>query len=725
MNVSKSMISDRIKSSPLESSLSYLEKNKESFTDEEYRYYKANAYYHHKLYDSAEDELEKVLDKNIDSFVLLSKIYYVKEAPKKLSKIAELVDETDDEAKEILLRSYIKNRDFTKAKSLVDEISNKGFEILKMDFFYVSQDYDALEKIAKRLLLRHRNSEIGDVASYYLQKVKVYKSKEMGAEQEVNEAIEKLNRLIGLDSVKLEINKIINLIRFEQQRESAGIVNPNKQSFHMAFYGNPGTGKTTVARLIGDILKAVGVLESGHVVEVERRDLVGEHIGSTAIKTNEKIEEAMGGILFIDEAYTLARGGENDFGIEAIDTLLTAMEDKRDQFVVILAGYTDEMRELLKTNPGLSSRINKEIEFEDFSEQQLVEIAHLISGDSEYKLSEDGEMAFKKRIREQLAKEFFSNARSVRNIIEDAMRTKGVNTAGNLATYEEMTTLTAIDFGIDPNKNTADTLEAAMSELNSLIGLDGVKEQVEDIKNQVLYYQSLEKLSPGRGHYTSTHHMAFTGNPGTGKTTVAKLMGRIFHSMGILPTSKVIEARKSDLVAEYVGQTAPKTKDMCKKAYGGILFVDEAYGLASDSKNDFGSEAINELIQEMENNRDRLVVIFAGYTNEMNKFFDTNPGIRSRISNIIEFSDYKPHELMDIFKLLAKEEGYSWDADVEQLILEHFTEIYNNRNEHFGNGRTARNLFEKVKRKLITRVVNTESQDMHTIIVEDVQNAIQ
>ncbi|SES77170.1 stage V sporulation protein K [Anaerobranca gottschalkii] len=236
-----------------------------------------------------------------------------------------------------------------------------------------------------------------------------------------------LDELIGLEEIKDFIRELEAFITIQKKRKEQGL-QTQPIVLHMIFKGNPGTGKTTVARILGKIFKHLEILDKGHLVEVERADLVGEYIGQTAQKTREKINSAMGGILFIDEAYSLARGGEKDFGKEAIDTLVKAMEDKKEQFVLILAGYEEQMEYFLKTNPGLKSRFPIHINFKNYKIDDLIEIGKLMLKQRDYKFSKDAEL----KLRSILEKHFsenpinFSNARLVRNIIEKAIRLQAV-----------------------------------------------------------------------------------------------------------------------------------------------------------------------------------------------------------------------------------------------------------------------------------------------------------
>lgn len=242
---------------------------------------------------------------------------------------------------------------------------------------------------------------------------------------DLNELMARLHKLVGLEKVKKEVETLTNLVRVNQMRKDRKLPVP-PLSLHMAFTGNPGTGKTTVARLLSQIFRAIGVLEKGHLVETDRSGLVAGYVGQTAIKVHEKVQEAMGGMLFIDEAYALATGDEEDFGREAVDTLVKLIEDHRDKFIVIVAGYPDPMQKFLDSNPGLRSRFNRFIHFDDYTPEELYQIMGRMSDEHGYKLSEPA-AAFVRKLLEQLHARRganFANGRDVRNIFEQAIATQ-------------------------------------------------------------------------------------------------------------------------------------------------------------------------------------------------------------------------------------------------------------------------------------------------------------
>ncbi|MFC5700020.1 AAA family ATPase [Cohnella faecalis] len=236
-----------------------------------------------------------------------------------------------------------------------------------------------------------------------------------------------LDKMVGLENVKDLVYEIYALLQISQFRSEAGL-HAHAHVYHMIFKGNPGTGKTTVARLLAKLFQNMGLLTKGHLVEVERADLVGEYIGHTAQKTRELVKKALGGVLFVDEAYSLARGGEKDFGKEAIDTLVKAMEDYKNQFVLILAGYTMEIDAFLLTNPGLPSRFPIAMEFPDYTADQLIQIAEGMAKDRDYSLLPQSLFKLRDLILQEKTESIypFSNARYVRNVIERAIRNQAV-----------------------------------------------------------------------------------------------------------------------------------------------------------------------------------------------------------------------------------------------------------------------------------------------------------
>lgn len=247
---------------------------------------------------------------------------------------------------------------------------------------------------------------------------------------------EQLNQMVGMDQVKQIVYEIFALLQITKMRQEAGL-NGSAQVYHMIFKGNPGTGKTTIARIVAKLFQKMGVLSKGHLIEVERADLVGEYIGHTAQKTRDLVKKAMGGVLFIDEAYSLARGGEKDFGKEAIDTLVKHMEDSKNQFILILAGYPFEIEQFLMTNPGLPSRFPIMIDFPDYTVDQLMQIGELMIKERDYSLSQHAMFKLRQLVMQAKQSEqfSFSNARYVRNLLEKAIRQHAVRLMGQYPKY--------------------------------------------------------------------------------------------------------------------------------------------------------------------------------------------------------------------------------------------------------------------------------------------------
>ena len=523
------------------------------------------------------------------------------------------------------------------------------------------------------------------------------KTKPQQPKRTLEESLAELDALVGLKEVKDEIHKLVDYTKVMQAREKQGLKVP-KLSYHMVFTGNPGTGKTTVARILGDIYRELGILKSGHLVETDRSGLVAGYVGQTAKKTNELIDSALDGVLFIDEAYALAGEGKSDYGQEAIATLLKRMEDDRDRLIVVVAGYSKEMRAFLDANSGMRSRFNRYINFPDYSAEELAEMFKRRAKSNQFLLSSDLEAGLPKLMKRATdhRDSRFGNGRYVRNLFEAAVERQAMRLASqpNLS-KDQLMTLTLAD--VDPQSSAKNqkeqTVEEVLSELDGLIGMKSVKSEVR--KMAEFCQIARERENAGMKNAKLSYHMVFVGNPGTGKTTVARIMAKVFKALGILDKGHLVETDRSGLVAKYVGQTAAKTNEVIDSALGGVLFIDEAYTLVAGGKNDYGQEAIATLLKRMEDDRDRLIVIVAGYPKEMKQFIDANPGLSSRFTRYISFPDYSTPELAEMFRMYARKNHYILSPEMDKYLAAAIAFKTKNRDRNFGNGRWVRNLFEK------------------------------
>jgi SpoVK/Ycf46/Vps4 family AAA+-type ATPase len=552
------------------------------------------------------------------------------------------------------------------------------------------------------------------------------------------DALAELDAMIGLGPVKEQVHSIAVSIEAARRRAEAGF-GADKPMRHFVFLGPPGTGKTTVARVIGKIFYSFGLLESPDVVEAQRSDLVGEYLGATAIKTNELIDSALGRVLFIDEAYSLVNEGDGQsdrFGAEAVQTLLKRAEDDRENLIIILAGYQKQTESFLATNPGLASRFATRIRFPTYSTEELFALAELQLRGKQELLAADARPALWRMLEEvgrRRTTDELGNGRFVRTLLEKAGQARDVRVMGEGdPRAEDLLTIAAADLTkafMELTSRLRGYEETPTLELDELFGLEPVKQQVRSIAAQLRVARLRDRQ--GLASQPPVRHFVFTGPPGTGKTTVARILGHIFAALGLLVRPEVVEAHRADLVGDHLGSTAIKTNRLVDSALGGVLFIDEAYSLHNEGYSGgdaFGSEAVQTLLKRAEDDRERLVIVLAGYTADMDRFLRSNPGLASRFGTRVTFPSYTARDLSRIAVLLAEQAGDAFEHEALHALDQIFAHAERaGRIDELGNGRFARSLFERACACRDVRVVRlgegATAADLTTLTADDVRGA--
>jgi SpoVK/Ycf46/Vps4 family AAA+-type ATPase len=558
-----------------------------------------------------------------------------------------------------------------------------------------------------------------------------------GTRIEERSALQRLEDMVGLDGLKRHIRGRLkhhahllsanspseatpasDLLRL---RGTPGIVNEQGDFLHLFLVGNPGTGKTTVARLIGEIYQEAGLLELGHTIAVGRDGLVGGYVGQTAIKTRERIQAALGGVLFIDEAYSLVQGGENDFGQEAINTLIQAMSDYKDRLCVIFAGYPGDMDRLLASNEGFDRRLGARITLEDYTAEQLAHIFEDLCRKARPPATCDPELLkllprFFEELYDQRSRDF-GNAGAVEKLFSDMQEAviKELDAPAETHVFARRHIPERFQRYLEQIESRQGS--GPLEELEALVGLRRVKDWVQDIVDRLDFDR--ERGAVKQGNAPEVMHFVFGGNPGTGKTTVARLMARQFKRMGLLKTDRLVELTATELSGQaYMGQTEKAVHQRFEEALGGVLFIDEAHQLAQP--HGYGPNALGALTPLLTRHAGDLIVIFAGYHEQMQAIYEIDPGLKRRLQTIV-FDDFTAEELVSVFKQCADKDGMDCSPEAEQSLLQLFIWMVKEKTPSFGNAGIAEKVFQRAKVRRARRAKMAAGQtDLNLLETEDI-----
>jgi AAA+ superfamily predicted ATPase/energy-coupling factor transporter ATP-binding protein EcfA2 len=541
------------------------------------------------------------------------------------------------------------------------------------------------------------------------------------------EAMAQLDSLVGLSGLKKKINDYLNVIRLVNLRMEKGL--PTKMPrLHMAFLGNPGTGKTTVAQIIGKIFASWGILSTGHVIRTEKSQMVGQYIGETEFKMRNLLARAHGNVLFIDEAYQLmVKDNEKDFGRIVMNSLLTELGNDESDMVVILAGYTAPMKQLLESNEGIESRFPNVFNFEDYTTDELVEIAHIMIKEQGLKLSDEAESNLRAIIDEEAKKPSprFGNGRFVSNLIQNQiLATMGSRLASvKDPTVEELVTILPQDVVIGKvHKDIVFddvAIDGALERLDRLSGLDNVKKAIHNFVQSARYLHSIGEPFVGKGLLA----WRFIGKSGTGKSTVAEIMATILKGMHLIANSNITQLKAERLLSVYPSGIGPILNDTVKKSCNGLIFIDADTSQMGISKNDYANfvETIKLKLEELTVEVGGECALIMAELDAPNKTVAeqfTDSGIYEFDHTLI-FKDFTPDELYDILCDCLKRFKISFTPAAETHIKKYIATICSN---YDANARTMKLMSRTIHQQVILRESGlTRRPKEHQVQLADIE----
>lgn len=540
------------------------------------------------------------------------------------------------------------------------------------------------------------------------------------------DCLDELQDCIGLEDVKKTIRTICQSYLFSKRRQEEGKGSLENINYNMVFSGKDGTGKKMVANLVGKIFHSIGLLKTDHVEVFTRSDILGGvDIRQAA---SESLKRAYGGVLLINNIGTLLTedANENDVGLSAVDFIINQFIKNQDAFLIIVAGQPNEIARFYDflDKHRYKSYFKYKVLFSDYTPNELYEILDSFAHTAGYFIDEHKENNAKDALISyfqfvyQHRDDTFDNAFFVQEVWRDIQDNISNNKMMNNLNDDLSDIITIDDI---PDKYLMDETaipddEELFKDINALVGLNDLKLQLKKTVNYAKLVMNKRKQGI---EMDSSFHMVFTGRPGTGKTTVARIIGDIFYKLHFLTKkgADIVELGPRDLVGPFIGGSEEITKRKLKEARGGVFFIDEAYSLTpSDKKsNDFGKKVIDVILKYMEDHRNDMIVIAAGYKDEMEDFLNSNPGLKSRFDQIINFADYSGDELNEIFHRSVKKDGFTIDEGLEKVLPKCF-EIMNRLNDtEYANGRGVRTFYQAIRIEYAARIDATDSSAPFTI----------
>lgn len=550
----------------------------------------------------------------------------------------------------------------------------------------------------------------------------------------IKSLFEEFDNLVGLHNLKQSLRDFISYLEFVKERKAKGIETNENISANCIFLGNPGTGKTTVARILGRFFKAIGLLKNGHVIEVDRASLIGEYIGETAQKTEKVINQALGGILFIDEAYSLKRDKySNDFGQEAIDIILKRMEDYKDKFFVIAAGYPELMEKFINSNPGLKSRFTHHFYFDDYNSSELAEIFKIFSEKEKYSFNEDAEKFLIEKLDSLIDNTdgSFGNARFIRNLFSETKielskryhlledEEKDFNSLNTILISDIQSAWLNINNRNNSVVKSNEKIDRYVNEINNLVGLSSVKTTF----NRIIASIKVDKLKSEKSISSvhKTYNSIFIAEPGSGTSTVARLFAKSLFASNKLSKGQLIEI-DSSLFSGLSKLDAYLTMDeLFKKLSGNVILVNDVTASLQCLKH-FSDSLLQYFLKKLYLMNDEVTAILSGTREEIEIIIESFPVLESQFPNKFEFEPYTNRQLLEIALSICQKKNYQLDEGAWQQLLELIDEMRQGKNRNFYNARSIKELLNRaisIQEDRILSMPNIQGSDLMTITYDD------